>query len=339
MLYRLSNTHDAMLGYKTQELIYIGFLPAKIDDILNYIPSRISSIFIVISSFILGFNYKNSFHILMRDSTKCPSPNSGFTMAPTAGALIGVIDTVIVFSLGLLYFNWQIRKYKAKGIGFDPNGTINMASGNITRDDCPNAFKAFLPIVSLVGIYLALYNGTFGIQMGSFPAVSTAMFIATVIVLVLNPGKFKDNTKAIVDATNQWTAPLFNFTCMIAFGAVVEATPGFASIADLLIKVPGGVYASAWLTTNAMCGITGSGSGGEVIALNSMANKWLAAGANPAVLARIVAISAVGFDSLPHCGGTTTSFGLCNEKVGAYSICCFFVLCNPDNDWHLLIIL
>ncbi len=243
-------------------------------------------------------------------------PTEFLGVAPTAGALIGIIDTVIVFGLGLLYFNWQIKKYKAKGIGFDPNGTINMASGDITRDDCPNVFKAFLPIVSLVGIYLALYNGTFGIQMGSFPAVSSAMFIATVIVVVLNPGKFKDNTKAIVDATNQWTAPLFNFTCMIAFGAVVEATPGFSAIADLLINVPGGVYVSAWLTTNAMCGITGSGSGGEVIALNSMASKWLAAGANPAVLARIVAISAVGFDSLPHCGGTTTSFGLCNEKVG-----------------------
>ena len=47
-----------------------------------------------------------------------------------------------------------------------------------------------------------------------------------------------------------------------------------------------------------------------------MKTKWLAAGADLAILARIVAVSAVGFDSLPHCGGTATSFGLCNEKVG-----------------------
>lgn len=87
MLYRLSNTQDAMLGYKTDELIHIGFLPAKIDDILNYIPSRIAGLFVVISAFLLNLDWKNSFKIMMRDARKCPSPNSGYTMASTAGAL------------------------------------------------------------------------------------------------------------------------------------------------------------------------------------------------------------------------------------------------------------
>jgi adenosylcobinamide-phosphate synthase len=50
MLYRISNTQDAMLGYKSDELINIGFVPAKIDDILNFIPSRIAGIFMVISA-------------------------------------------------------------------------------------------------------------------------------------------------------------------------------------------------------------------------------------------------------------------------------------------------
>lgn len=87
MLYRLSNTMDAMLGYKTDELINIGFFPAKIDDVLNYVPSRIAGLFVVISAYILGFDGKNSFKIMMRDARKCPSPNSGYTMASTAGAL------------------------------------------------------------------------------------------------------------------------------------------------------------------------------------------------------------------------------------------------------------
>lgn len=87
MLYRLSNTMDAMLGYKTDELIHIGFFPAKIDDVLNYIPSRIAGMFVVISAFILGLDGKNSFNVMKRDARKCPSPNSGYTMASTAGAL------------------------------------------------------------------------------------------------------------------------------------------------------------------------------------------------------------------------------------------------------------
>ena len=87
MLYRMFNTMDAMLGYKTDELINIGFFPAKIDDILNYIPSRIAGLFIVLSAYILELDGKNAYKIMMRDARKCPSPNSGYTMATTAGAL------------------------------------------------------------------------------------------------------------------------------------------------------------------------------------------------------------------------------------------------------------
>lgn len=81
------NTLDAMVGYKTDELKDIGYFPAKIDDILNYIPSRIAGVYVVISAYLLKMDGKNSYKIMRRDARKCPSPNSGFTMATTAGAL------------------------------------------------------------------------------------------------------------------------------------------------------------------------------------------------------------------------------------------------------------
>ena len=87
MLYRISNTMDAMLGYKTEELINIGYVPAKIDDILNYIPARISGLCMVISSYLINLDGKNAYRIMRRDARNCPSPNSGYTMATTAGAL------------------------------------------------------------------------------------------------------------------------------------------------------------------------------------------------------------------------------------------------------------
>ena len=87
MLYRMFNTLDAMVGYKNDELIHIGYLPAKIDDILNYIPSRIAGLYVVLSAYLLKLDGKNSFHIMKRDARKCPSPNSGYTMASAAGAL------------------------------------------------------------------------------------------------------------------------------------------------------------------------------------------------------------------------------------------------------------
>lgn len=87
ILYRLFNTLDAMVGYKSDELICIGYVPAKIDDILNYIPSRIAGLYVVISAYLLKLDGKNSFDVMMRDAKKCPSPNSGYTMASAAGAL------------------------------------------------------------------------------------------------------------------------------------------------------------------------------------------------------------------------------------------------------------
>lgn len=87
ILYRISNTLDAMVGYQTDELINIGYFPAKIDDILNYIPSRIAGLYVVISAYLLNLDGKNSFKIMMRDARNCPSPNSGYTMASAAGAL------------------------------------------------------------------------------------------------------------------------------------------------------------------------------------------------------------------------------------------------------------
>ena len=87
LIYRISNTLDAMLGYKTDELKYIGYFPAKMDDVLNFIPSRIAGIYMVISAYLLKMDGKNAYKIMMRDARTCPSPNSGYTMATTAGAL------------------------------------------------------------------------------------------------------------------------------------------------------------------------------------------------------------------------------------------------------------
>lgn len=86
-IYRIINTEDAMVGYKTEELRKIGFFPAIFDDILNFIPARIAGILMVIASRIIGMDYKNAIYILRRDARKCESPNSGYTMATCAGAL------------------------------------------------------------------------------------------------------------------------------------------------------------------------------------------------------------------------------------------------------------
>ncbi len=87
VFYRVVNTLDAMVGYKNPENINVGWFPANLDDILNYIPARITGFLIVIASMILKQNWRNAYKIMIRDSKKTASPNSGYPMAAAAGSL------------------------------------------------------------------------------------------------------------------------------------------------------------------------------------------------------------------------------------------------------------
>ena len=98
--YRVSNTMDAMLGYKSKELIYIGCYPAKLDDLLNYIPARITGYYVILASFLLKYNYKQSYDVMKKYALKTPSPNSGYSMAATAGALNVTLVKEGVYELG-----------------------------------------------------------------------------------------------------------------------------------------------------------------------------------------------------------------------------------------------
>jgi adenosylcobinamide-phosphate synthase len=86
-LYKAVNTLDSMIGYRNEKYEYLGKASAKTDDILNFIPSRICAVLMIISSFILGFDYKNAFKIFKRDRKNHLSPNSAQTESCMAGAL------------------------------------------------------------------------------------------------------------------------------------------------------------------------------------------------------------------------------------------------------------
>lgn len=87
VFYRVVNTLDAMVGYKTLEYRMIGYFPAKLDDVINFFPARITGVLVVIAAAISGLNWRNSWITMKRDASKTPSPNSGFPMAAAAGAL------------------------------------------------------------------------------------------------------------------------------------------------------------------------------------------------------------------------------------------------------------
>jgi adenosylcobinamide-phosphate synthase len=100
VIYRVVNTLDAMVGYKNPENIKIGWFPAKFDDFLNYIPARITGIFVTLAALLLGLNWRNAYKIMRRDARKTPSPNSGYSMAAAAGALGIKLEKIGSYELG-----------------------------------------------------------------------------------------------------------------------------------------------------------------------------------------------------------------------------------------------
>lgn len=87
MAYKAVNTLDSMLGYKNERYRYFGWASARIDDVANLIPARISGLLFPLAAFLLGENGSQSFKMVLRDARKHPSPNGGYSEAAVAGAL------------------------------------------------------------------------------------------------------------------------------------------------------------------------------------------------------------------------------------------------------------
>lgn len=86
-LYKAVNTMDSMLGYKNERYICFGRIPAKMDDIFNYIPARVTALLMIAASFFLGMDAENAWRIYQRDRRKHASPNAAQTESVCAGAL------------------------------------------------------------------------------------------------------------------------------------------------------------------------------------------------------------------------------------------------------------
>ena len=85
--YKAVNTMDSMVGYKNEKYLYFGRAAAKFDDLMNYIPARISAWLMIASAFFLRMDGANAYRIYKRDRRKHASPNAAQTEAVCAGAL------------------------------------------------------------------------------------------------------------------------------------------------------------------------------------------------------------------------------------------------------------
>jgi len=87
LAYKAVNTLDSMLGYKNEKYIAFGWFSAKLDDLANFIPARISGLLIPLTAFLVRKKGRKCLRTILSDGKKSPSPNAGIPEAGFAGAL------------------------------------------------------------------------------------------------------------------------------------------------------------------------------------------------------------------------------------------------------------
>ena len=85
--FKAASTLDSMVGYLDEKYRDIGWSSARLDDVLNYIPARLTALLMVIASYLIGLDGKNAFRIVRRDHANHKSPNCAWSESAAAGAL------------------------------------------------------------------------------------------------------------------------------------------------------------------------------------------------------------------------------------------------------------
>ena len=146
-VYKAVNTMDSMLGYKNDKYMYFGRFAARLDDVVNFIPARISAYLMIIAAFIGGrqFDGKNAYRIFKRDRFNHASPNSAQTESVCAGALR------VQLAGDAVYFGKLVKK---KYIG---DGLREIEYEDIKRANRLMYITAFLcELLSVAGMSLVL---------------------------------------------------------------------------------------------------------------------------------------------------------------------------------------
>ena len=100
LAYRFLNTADAMLGYRDPRREWLGKVPARLDDALNWLPARLTALSVCLAALFTGDDATNAFRIWQRDADKTASPNAGHPMSAAAGALRVRLEKVGHYQLG-----------------------------------------------------------------------------------------------------------------------------------------------------------------------------------------------------------------------------------------------
>jgi H+/gluconate symporter-like permease len=259
-------------------------------------------------------------------------PTTFFKTNTWAAPSLGVIGSIFILTLGILYLNWRARSAAAQGEGYGGTENVPLVLEQIEKKQTIHPLIALLPLI-LVGVsnllftfYLipSFYGAEHSVMLPGLAeplvsqissvkgvwAVEAALLIGILSILILAfrqiSVNFAEGSKAAIGGA---LLASLNTASEYGFGAVISSLAGFVAIKNALLAIPNPLVNEA-VTVTVLAGVTGSASGGLSIALAAMADKFIATAQTYdiplQVLHRVASMASGGMDTLPHNGAVIT---------------------------------
>jgi len=237
-----------------------------------------------------------------------------------AAPLFGIISAILMFAAQYAYFKWEEKRLREKGESFSFIPGTNIEKYQIDRNELPGAAISFLPMIVVLVMIIVLSalnrNANIGFDWPVWGIVVTSMIVASALAIALNWQQIKtiEKLKEIINmGADGAIAAIAAPAAVVAFGAVVQHTQAFQDIVAWLLGMDMHPYLMAAFPPSIIAGITGSSSGGLLIAMNALApyyNELIEAGyATADMMHRISSTFAGTLDTLPHSPGLFLMFG------------------------------
>lgn len=171
------------------------------------------------------------------------------------------------------------------------------------------------PVTGMIPLIVVLAFSFFYHDTLQQNALIVALLGGVLTLMAINWRFFADIQVALSHATTGALIAIGNTAAVVGFGGVARVTPAFDLAVLAVTSLPGNELVGAAIAVSVIAGLTGSASGGQVIALPAVGPHYLDLGVNPEQLHRVVSISSGALDSLPHNGYVVTTIrGICNES-------------------------
>jgi H+/gluconate symporter-like permease len=280
-----------------------------------------------------------------------------FGTTPFAAPGLGVVASAIMLGFGLWWLGRTAGAARRQGEGFGDDAPVSLSQvagdenlreratmtgefdpaeivhGEIASTSPPMTLAA-LPLAVVIGVNLVMsllvlpaldtsflaeprWGATSLSAVGGVWSVVTALACGIVAALAINRHRIPQ-LRATVDAgANASVLPVVSVASLVGFGAVVAAMPAFASVRDAVLGIGGGPLVSLAVATNVLAALTGSASGGLMIALDALGSTYMARaaeiGLDPGLLHRVAVIGSGTLDTLPHNGAIVTLLAICGS--------------------------